>query len=90
MATEIEEPVVMLTKYDKYIKPRLVDPEFKEKRMTIIRKWNNTKYHDDPEFREKQLQRAKEYYLRNKEMVKEKDRERYLKNKAKKLQKFEN
>jgi hypothetical protein len=68
--------------YQRYIKPRLEEPEFKEKRDKIKLQCNYKKYHEDEEHRKAQIEYAKKYYQENKEKLREYYKKRNLKNKA--------
>lgn len=57
--------VVAPNRYQKYIKPRLVDEEFKKKRYEIIQKCELARRHIDTEYKAKVNERAKDLYKNN-------------------------
>lgn len=67
--------------YQKYILSRLDDPEFKEKRMTIIRNRLKQRYHEDEEYRISQINYMRKYRQENKEKLREYHRNYMLKRK---------
>ncbi len=61
MATiEVVQPII--THYQKYIKPKLMNEEFRKKRYASIWKATKAKKDNNPEYREKVNQTAKEKY----------------------------
>jgi len=62
MAVEVVVPISI---YQKYIKPKLVDEEFKKKRYEIIQKCELARRHNNAEYKELVNQRAKDLYKNN-------------------------